>query len=400
MSNEALFQEQPIRVERPASFYELLCAPDGRFLGIDDAGTLQLFDYVDDKSVWQSDTETATYRHPVTDVVIDAEEHAGGLHLGLQGAAIDEQGNAGENPATFTTQRGPADLPSHYLAHFRENGWVCLPCILDDEIVDGLQQVSSSGAYEDQPHDPMQAPICGNSAVAKATVEPISAWLMRQYMQTDFIKLGHAPSLAVLPPDDGKRDVLAWHADFPYLWGITPQVAGGRIPVHDSGAFCMAIQRNICITDFTKESGATCFKLGSHAKCSPPPEEWGTGAQYSQRGYREQHGLPYTGPEAEVLEAPAGSMVIYDARTWHRTGVNRTEHKRGAMLQAVVPMYIMPFMDTSKPYKAFVNSPIYDELTPREKQEIETLMVHKIVGPMGQFAIGVDRELTEMTSHN
>ena len=66
------------------------------------------------------------------------------------------------------------------------------------------------------------------------------------------------------------------------------------------------------------------------------------------------------------------------------------------MLQAVIPMYIMPFMDTSRDYKAFLASSLPDELTRRERDELRELMVHKMVGPRGQFAIGVDEELTEM----
>ncbi|MCZ6868128.1 MAG: hypothetical protein O7G84_01330, partial [Gammaproteobacteria bacterium] len=85
-------------------------------------------------------------------------------------------------------------------------------------------------------------------------------------------------------------------------------------------------------------------------------------------------------------------------RTWHRAGVNRTDERRGAILKAVTPMYIMPFIDTSQPYKDFVTGPLVQELTQRERKDIEGLMVHKIVGPIGQHAIGVDEDLTRMTT--
>ena len=67
------------------------------------------------------------------------------------------------------------------------------------------------------------------------------------------------------------------------------------------------------------------------------------------------------------------------------------------MLQAVTPNFIIPFKDTSRPYKAFLSSALPDALTAREREELESLMVHKIVGPEGQFAIGVDEELTQRT---
>ncbi len=402
MATDERFQERIVRVERPARHYKMLQAPDGRYLGIDEGSELTTFDYVDDRAIWDAQPD-GVYCQVASGLIVNSKPSANGLHLMVAGQSLKGDGKTyGEQPtgeaADFVVQHGPAELPSEYLRQFKENGWVCLPCLLDEATVNGLQKVSSTGAFEDQPFDPRKQILTEDSVVAKVTVEPITGWLIREYLQVDQIKMAHSPSLAVLPPDDGKRDVLAWHADFPYLWGITSRVAGDRVPVHDSGSFCMAIQRNVCITDFTRENGATCFKLGSHVECSAPPEEWGTGAAYSEKGYRETHGLPYTGSEAEAVEAPAGSIVIYDARTWHRTGVNRSKNKRGAMLQSVVPMYIMPFMDTSKPYKEFVSSPLNDELNAREKDELEALMVHKIVGPAGQFAIGIDRELTEMTN--
>ena len=70
--------------------------------------------------------------------------------------------------------------------------------------------------------------------------------------------------------------------------------------------------------------------------------------------------------------------------------------ERAAMLQAVVPMYIMPFMDTSRPYKDFIHSPLVEELTELERKELEAIMVNRIVGPGGQLAITVDEELTEL----
>ena len=58
-------------------------------------------------------------------------------------------------------------------------------------------------------------------------------------------------------------------------------------------------------------------------------------------------------------------------------------------------MYIMPFMDTSRPYKDFINSPLAEELTALEHKELESIMVNKMVGPQGHLAITVDQELTE-----
>ena len=163
------------------------------------------------------------------------------------------------------------------------------------------------------------------------------------------------------------------------------------------GEIVLGVQRNVCVSEFTKVGGATAFKLGSHALNTGPPDEWGTGNTYARRGFRKSHGLPYNGPDADIVEAPPGSIILYDSRTWHRAGVNRTDDRRAAILQAMIPNYVMPFIDTSGTYKEYLASPVPAQLDERERREFQDLMVHKIVGPGGQVAIAPDRELTALT---
>ena len=146
--------------------------------------------------------------------------------------------------------------------HFKQHGWVCLPSILPPHVVDGLEEVSCTGKYQDRKFEYHTNPIASNKAVGQAAAEPVTLWLTRQYMRTNAIRFGHSPSLAVLGSDDGERDVQGWHSDFPYLWGISRTTPDERIPVHESHGLVMGIQRNIRISPFTKESGATAFKLG------------------------------------------------------------------------------------------------------------------------------------------
>ena len=67
-----------------------------------------------------------------------------------------------------------------------------------------------------------------------------------------------------------------------------------------------------CIDDFTADNGATRFVPGSHAL----------------------NRLPADGdhPNAIPMEAPAGSLVVFDSRVWHQTGPNTTaDDRRGAV---------------------------------------------------------------------
>ena len=180
------------------------------------------------------------------------------------------------------------------------------------------------------------------------------------------------------------------------------RISGALLAGQRTGYLCIRSMDSLWVSsatcvyrNFGKENGATCFKLGSHALGAGPPVEWGTGNANKEPGHREARGLPYTGPDADVVEAPPGSYILYDSRTWHRAGVNRTPHKRAAMLQAVIPMYMLPFRDTSRVYKRFIKGPYVEELTELEKRELESLMVSRMLSPDGPLAITVDDELTE-----
>ena len=397
MVKDEIFQERVVRVEKPSAHFTLLRNPTGEFLGVSDTNALSVFDYVDDKAIWDKVEGSSAYRHVATDIVLEAKSvnSEDGCYLRHNGSLLASDGSTTNEGDVFSAGHGPAHLPSAYLESFRENGWVCLPSIVAPDTLEELERVSCTGRWEAGSYERRVPPLNETAAVAKIITEPISLWLMRQYMHTPEIRLGHSPGFAILAPDDGKRNVQGWHSDFPYLWGIAGSEAINRIPVHKVDGLVMGVQRNLCVSEFRKENGATCFKLGSHTLGQGPPIEWVNGNTSRQDGYRESKGLPYTGPDADVIEAPPGSYIVYDSRIWHRAGVNRTERKRAAMLQAVIPMFIMPFMDTSVPYKNFIHSPLAEELTALEQKELEAVMVNKMVGPAGHLAITVDDELTE-----
>lgn len=374
-------------IERPEHHYSYLIAPNGDWLASADGKTLHLQGFVDDQSIW--DIDDAGFRHVASGLTLEATSIEIGRQsqLRLSGAAIAADGTAGD-AAEFLIDHGPEKLPSQYLERLRKDGYVSLPCILSADIVDGLQMVGCVEDYEDREPGTVH-PLVMDVSVTRATTEPVSLWLAQQYMQHRDIRLGHPPSVTALAPDDGKREVTGWHTDYPYLQGVEDRVGA-------SSNLVLGMQRNTCVSDFTVENGATMFKLGSHALDARPLTEWGLTSNTMMLGHREQQGLPYSGEEATVIEAPAGSMILYDARNWHCAGINLTGKKRGAMIQAFVPSYIIPFMDTSAAFKAFLESDIIDEVTERQSLELEKLMLFEIDGPQGQHAITTDPDLTPL----
>ena len=369
------------RVPIPTHFYSFLVADDGSFLSYEAETGFSTTSQTSDSVIWDR-LEDGGIKHVATGERLSTTHQIDNTSVSV---LIDDETQA------FHVAHGPAELPSEYLATFRKQGWVCLTQIIDDETLTELERTAGTDRFAHLEVDRTQPAICQNAAVAQTVAEPLSLWLVRQYMQTDDLRLSHVPGFAVLGQDDGKRNVQGWHSDFPYHWGVP---ARGLVPT-PSGETVLGVQRNVCVSPFTREGGATAFKLGSHALDRPPPKEWGDATAHAKPGYRAEHGLPYKGPDADIVEAPGGSIILYDSRTWHRAGVNRTTKKRAAMLQAMTPMYIFPKNDTSRTYKRLLESPVYDDLNEREKLEIQNLMVHQFIGPGGEYAITPDRELTE-----
>ena len=374
-----------VKIAPTGTHFAMLLAADGRFLGMATGNEPALRREADDRAMWRP-TEDG-YRHVATGRLAKLES-GGALTIdGVAPNAVGELAQAGP----FVPAHGPERLPSDYLRSMRRDGWVCLTHVLAPEVLDGLQQVACTDAHAQRERDRSQQQLNQHVAVGRTAAEPVSLWLVRQYMRTDDIRFGHTPALIVLGQDDGKRNVQGWHSDYPYHWGIR---VAAQVPTH-SGSTALGVQRNVCVSEFAEARGATVFKLGSHAENHGPPEAWGTAAAHAQAGYRAARGLPYDGPEADVIEAPAGSIILYDARTWHRAGVNRTPRKRAAMLQAMLPAFVMPKNDTSRSYRAFAGCAAHQALNPRERDEMQRLMVHRFPGPGGNYAIGPDAELTE-----
>ena len=346
-SAQQQFQERVVKCEEPLHRHLFLMASNGAMLRMHDDGELRLSEEADDDAVW--DRHPEGFRHVASGRVVPADGDGGTLLLDGK-------------KTTFSVGRGPERMPSEHLQHLKGEGWVCLTSILPPATVEGLERIACSDRYEQLEQDNSQPKICQHAAVGRAIAEPLSLWLIREYLGTRDLHLGHPPGFGVLAPYDGAGKVQGWHCDIPYI----PSIGGN--PVADRHGPIKAVQRNVCVSDFTKERGATAYKLGSHRSDHGPPPEWKAPAE---------GGLPYTGPDADVLEAPGGSIVLYDARTWHRAGINRTQRKRAAMLQSFQTADVIPKRDTRPVYARLRESPVYGELNAREQREIAELLLNQ-----------------------
>ena len=114
------------------------------------------------------------------------------------------------------------------------------------------------------------------------------------------------------------KSVLGWPALLGNLSANITGPGGGEMVLHADQIFVPepwpadAQGCNVawCVDDFTADNGATCVVPGSHLlRRLPQPDEH---------------------VDAVPLVAPAGTMVVFESRLWHRTGFNRTANQRRA----------------------------------------------------------------------
>ena len=110
-----------------------------------------------------------------------------------------------------------------------------------------------------------------------------------------------AHNLAIRKPlPTGKKDWTKLggylHADW-HHFTVNPFIGGRHYP--------LAVQSVWCISEFTRQNGATYVWPRSHLSLEVPPEQ------------------PQTLPEGWIrAEAPAGSAILWDSALWHTSGAN------------------------------------------------------------------------------
>jgi ectoine hydroxylase-related dioxygenase (phytanoyl-CoA dioxygenase family) len=115
------------------------------------------------------------------------------------------------------------------------------------------------------------------------------------------------------------KRVLGWPALLGNISANITGPGGGEMVLHADQIFVpepwssepQGLNVAWCLDDFTEANGATRMVPGSHRlNRAPRPDE----------------GQVATVP----LEAPAGSIVVFESRVWHKTGFNSTKDQRRA----------------------------------------------------------------------
>lgn len=183
------------------------------------------------------------------------------------------------------------------------DGYVVFPDILDQPTVDRLRQRLESIELEEEawaegtrPRDPGAARV--DDVNHKGDVFDV-VWTHPKLLAAMAHYLGDFRLSSVTAraarPGAGHQ---ALHVDW---WG----------PMEGS---CAACNSSWLLTDFTEANGATRVVPGSHRwKRAPDEESDDPGAAH---------------PDQVIVEAPAGSLVVFHGYLWHSGTENTTEHPR------------------------------------------------------------------------
>ena len=226
--------------------------------------------------------------------------------------------------------------------------------------------------------------------------------VMREYFGRHDMGYGHTPIVNTMKPVEQAPELTpgpGWHSDFPYN--------GNMFDANIN----FGIQCNICFDEFREDNGeprvcctesrpqsdrrpvapllmcalagATYFHLTEDGKSSGwvlnhPPH-----AEMNERFGKEPAADGIAGwlPEgSQQMCAPAGSVIMYDSKTWHRAPPERNVSgaDRIAILNAVTPRYIVPMIDMAKDLENAVQASKAGEwekyLTARERREMDAML--------------------------
>lgn len=133
---------------------------------------------------------------------------------------------------------------------------------------------------------------------------------------------------------DYVRGVLGWPALLGNISANITGPGGGEMVLHADQIFVpqpwpaepQGMIVAWCLDDFTEANGATRFVPGSH--------------QLNRTPRADDADLA-----TQAIEAPAGSMLVFESRVWHKTGFNTTQDQRRA---GVFAWYTKPIYRTQE----------------------------------------------------
>ncbi|KAJ4389451.1 hypothetical protein N0V93_006919 [Gnomoniopsis smithogilvyi] len=252
-----------------------------------------------------------------------------------------------------------SDSLSDAKAHLKEHGWVRIPSVLSNEeaenALDRLWKAKAAVEAEgEQTHLDFLDPNPSNVRVFYLmAVDKIFRELISHPKAIDMVKsvLGENFLISNFTANIARpgSESMALHSD-------------QSIVFPDPWYNIWALNVIWCLTDVTKDNGATLYIPGSN--------KWVT---------RDE--VPRNAPDLVPFEAKAGDIIVMDGRVWHTSGSNITEDQDRALLFGY---YTAGFMRQQVNWTAKLSKDIQDTLTAEQKEWLGLGVVGNI-GVTGDF---------------
>jgi ectoine hydroxylase-related dioxygenase (phytanoyl-CoA dioxygenase family) len=202
----------------------------------------------------------------------------------------------------------PTDDVDRAEADLREHGICAVTGVLGDEQLRAVRDALYDAAAQDRARSREQKFALDHPT--DDTNQRVWNVLSRSPVFIDLVE--HPIALRLL------RSVLGWPMLLGNLSANITGPGGGEMVLHADQIFVpqpwppepQGANAAWCVDDFRADNGATCFVPGSHLRNRLP--------------------VPGDVTDAVPYEAPAGSVVVFDSRLWHRTGNNTTADERRA----------------------------------------------------------------------
>jgi ectoine hydroxylase-related dioxygenase (phytanoyl-CoA dioxygenase family) len=141
---------------------------------------------------------------------------------------------------------------------------------------------------------------------------------------------------------------LGWHVDYPYH-DISPPWPQQLL----------SVQVLWLLDDFTEHNGATMFLPDSHSWLKQPDYDFST----------PQH--------AQLLLAPAGSVLIAHGAWWHRQTRNSSPLPRSALLANFCRAFVVPKADMEGQFMMMQDSGLIERLSAFQQERLQHLLLGK-----------------------
>jgi len=150
----------------------------------------------------------------------------------------------------------------------------------------------------------VRSPLVYDEAFVAIAKHPTALAVARACMGD---KISLASQVGILNKPGAKNYVENWHRELQYQ--------------HFTSSRPLAVQTLLTVDEFTKENGATFFLYGTHLFENFPSDDF-------VRKWQVQ------------IEAPAGSLIMFDCLLYHRSAPNRTDRER----LAINNFYTLPIL--------------------------------------------------------